>query len=208
MNCSAMSIIKRASIAIFTIFLSSCSSMFVELYGIDHIVRDLSPQKVKKEALKLNLDKNELYYMDTSFVEYLNKVDTNLRLFEKNNYQPLQYKVFNAQGVMVSHLVNCDAGGFPNLNWNWMFNQFPPTAIDNKFADLLQFEEYSRYFLPMFSGKQLINSADYKVVVIWSGFMGRQNKRFLRKVKDVRSSHENLAVEYYFVNFDNALFRL
>ena len=60
----------------------------------------------------------------------------------------------------------------------------------------------------MFSDKQLINSADYKVVVIWSGFMGRQNKRFLRKVKDIRLSHENLAVEYYFVNFDNVLYRL
>ena len=139
MNCSTMNRIKRASIAIFIIFLSSCSSMFVELYGIDHIVRDLSPQKVKKEALKLNLDKYYLHYMDTSFVWYLNKVDTNLRLFEKNNCQPFQYKVFNVQGVMVSHLVNCDTGGFPNLNWDWMFNKFPPTAVDNKFAELLPF---------------------------------------------------------------------
>ena len=53
MNCSTMNRIKRASIAIFIIFLSSCSSMFVELHGIDHIVRDLSPQKVKKRGVKI-----------------------------------------------------------------------------------------------------------------------------------------------------------
>lgn len=177
------------------------------VYGIDHKVEELTQQEVLKSALKLKIDASELYFMDSSFAGYLNDIDTSLWLFEKNNYQPLQYKVFNRQGKLISQVVNCDAGGFPNLKWDWMFNQFPPTVIENKFGDLLALEEYSSYFTPLPHYKRT-DSSKYTVVVVWSDWMGRQNKRFLQKVKDIRSANQKVEVDYLYVNFDNVLYRL
>lgn len=186
---------------------TSCSYVFVEAYGIDHRTDTISQQKVSKEAEKAKLSAGELYIMDTSFVDYLLSVDSSLFLFAKNNYQPLQYKVFDSEGKLVSHLVNCYAGGFPNLKWDWMFDQFPPSVNDQLFDSLLTFEEAKKYFLPIGKLDEGNTRKKYSIVVVWTAAFGRQNKRFLEKVSEYREAHSGEA-NYYFVNFDNCLHKL
>ena len=199
--------VKLLFIAILIIIFNSCSYVFVEAYGIDHRTDLISQQDISKEAEKVNLSEGEVYLMDSSFVDYLLSLDTSLFLFAKNNYQPLQYKVFDSEGKLVSHLANCYAGGFPNLKWDWMFDQFPPSVNNQLFDSLLTFEEAKKYFIPIGNVTESNTRKKYSDVVIWTAAFGRQNKRFLETVREFRETHAGEA-NYYFVNFDNCFHKM
>ena len=78
--------IKRSLIAIpiaLLLCFGSCSYVFVEAYGIDHHVNNLSQSQTEKAPEKLGIAQSEMYWMDTSFVEYLSEFDT---YTDWNNY--------------------------------------------------------------------------------------------------------------------------
>jgi hypothetical protein len=186
----------------------SCSYVFVKAYGISHHVDNLSQTQIEEAFEIIGIADSESYWMDTTFVDYLLAIDTtNFALFQKNNYQPLQFKAFNNEGKLVSHLANCYAGGFPNLNWDWMFTEFPPAVNDQLFHSLLTFSEAKKFFKPLTNAERVIPEKPYSVVVIWTDAFGRQNKRFIEKVKEFRSTHQDKS-NYYFVNFDNIIHQM
>lgn len=102
-------------------------------------------------------------------------------VFRHDLMQPLQLWLFE-DGVLVANTVNCYAGGFPNLRW--------------QLQELYQ----HRYLRTCFSGNHLPDKAVFEeifgvnlltqgrvAIIVYSQFMGRQHKRFLEEVAELKA---------------------
>ncbi|RTQ45866.1 hypothetical protein EJV47_23845 [Hymenobacter gummosus] len=124
--------------------------------------------------------------LDTSYYTFLRRQPTPQAPTLQLHAQPLQVLYFDRTGRLVSYFVNCNAGGFPNLNWNHDNAQanFPP-ASQTPPDSLVSFARLASFFRTMGGSRLqgLETTADYTVVVFWSHRMGRQSRRLLATVR-------------------------
>lgn len=197
------------------LFLSSCSPL-LGLYGV-HRPKKLKEAQILRTAQHHQLPTTQLFQLDSSYfsiLEHLKPAITDSsekamesRAFIKNHHQPLQALYFDSTMRLQSFQINCYAGGFPNLEWNrnGIMETFPP-QIQAPIDSIFSFNELKHYFVP-FSTTSIpkTNGTEYTVVVFWSKFMGRQNKRFLRIISNNLSLTDSSKVTTIFVNMDNAV---
>lgn len=172
------------------IFLISCAS----LYGIK------SPKHVTAENINVYLKKYTIadsYILQKSeYVSFL-KMKSKDSLFFKNHTQPLQALIFENEDLISFH-INCNAGGFPSLNWNpkGALNIFPPktqTEISSKISksELLNFLKV----------KENKNNSKYLVVLFWNQFLGKQTEKFLREFE--KNGKLANSIIFIYINNDN-----
>ena len=184
----------------------SCSSVFNGIYGLKK-QKTLSQNQITKTARKYEIPTESSFVLDTTFFTYLGQFDSLMFFNSRNNHaQPLQVLYFDSLNNLVSYLVNCYAGGFPNLNWNRnnAFEIFPPSQqapIDS----LLSFQKQLDFIhnLNGSNEKLVLNDSNFTVFVYWNRFMGRQSKRLIKLVKKnvALAKYNNVRVIY--INNDN-----
>jgi hypothetical protein len=149
------------------------------LYGI-------KPQTTLNEAeikaFNESLSCNNCIFLtaDTSYTTVIRKILKTDSAQQYYHLQPLQALYFDSLNNLISFHVNCNAGGFPNLNWNRnnVFDIFPPatqTGITNGFTfDVLK------------DALKINNSPknNLKVVVFWALLLEKQSKRLIKIVRD------------------------
>lgn len=201
------------------LFFTSCSPI-LGLYGV-HNPHKLNDKKIIRTAKRLKIQETQLFQLDTSFYSALKAFDTiqcdslsalsvqeakqKIKKYINNHIQPLQAMYFDESGKLVSFQINCYAGGFPNLKWNRdsILEYFPPkkqAPIDSLVSQVM----LSKYLLSNPASEKLVPiNKEFTVYVFWSKFMGRQNRRFLRYIRNNAALAQNKKVNFLFVNTDN-----
>ncbi|TNE55769.1 MAG: hypothetical protein EP338_03055 [Bacteroidetes bacterium] len=212
---------KTRAVCYIMLFLvaSSCSPM-MGIYGI-HAPKEISEKKIYKYGSRLKIPHHEIYELDTSYYSYVlslgirgqdslsseawSEEQKKRKNQIKNHYQPLQALYFDKSGQLVSFQINCYAGGFPNLEWerDSIMTCFPPkiqAPLDTLISDAILL----KYMVPLSkSMKVSIREHDYLVFVLWSKFMGRQNKRFIRSIQENYKIASEKNVKFVYINTDN-----
>ena len=189
--------------AILSLSLASCVNL---IYGLHH-PKILSKKEIVDLSLKRKIPPADNFELDTMYLMFLNKVDTFTykNSERKNHYQPLQALYYNKQGKLESFIINCYAGGFPNLKWNR--KGILETFVPKKQAPLdsiLPLFEHLKYLKALPGAQRFIfGQDDYTVIVYWNYFMGRQSKRLNKAIKKNVKLSKGKKVRILYVNTDN-----
>ncbi len=107
----------------------------------------------------------------------------------------------------MSHIVNCQIGGFPNLKWNRYgnFDSLPPSTISFFNPDsLYTLQDEWEKINPLFDKSvslQELSKNDYNLVVYYCWFMGRQSKRLIKEEKKYAAKFPDKKIGIIYVNF-------
>lgn len=188
---------------------TSCERILMKAFGVRLYVQ-ASDERTEKSRRKYRIPADAHFIMDSSYWSLLRDVQAVDSLTAKNHYQPLQALYFDSTGTLVSFHVNCNAGGYPNLQWNRgnMFARFVPqsqTPVDTlvKLSTLLP---YLRRPDGRGIGPGDLAPRKYTVLLAWSVFMGRQSKRLIRTVRDNCALAAPGTVRLLYVEMDHLLF--
>jgi hypothetical protein len=190
---------------IFTLFLTSCTSSLLKLYGMKDM-KAVDEKMILQLSQEYNIPLEDSYELDTAYSTFLLLRDKVLYKQQiKNHYQPLQALYFDKKGQLISFQINCNAGGSPNLAWDRdsILTTFPPkqqTAIDS----ILSLEKELKFLHPLTKTSKF-NAADYDYVVViyWNRFMDRQSKRFIKFMQDNSQLAKDKKVKIVYANNDN-----
>ena len=146
-----------------------------------------------------------IYFIDTHYKKQLQKLSNDTVLL-KHHLQPLQASYYNKEGKLISFQINCNAPGFPNLNWNYkkVMEAFPPeyqAPVDT----LLNLQTHLK-FLKSNSNKQIETEKnfDYIITVNWAGFLKKQSIGLINAVNEnIKLNLENKKIKIIYVCSDN-----
>lgn len=176
---------EKILLAMLILSMASC----IKIYGLKR-VRSYTPAQIEKWNTAHGIAANAVLDHDYNHILAENISDKGLM---KDMRQPLQYWIFD-DGKLASNMVNCDATGFPNLKWPIEENY----AGKNINARNMGSDFYSKFMLA-----QKIDPGNntHIMVINYSRFMGRQNKRFLKECKAFIVAHPEFRA--YYNNMDN-----
>lgn len=192
------------SLCLLSLFsMTSCTRIVYSLYGFKpKELRMLSDEEIVLNARKNGINSNQIFKVDSNYIQFLKNLDTTQhKLAQKNHYQPLQALYYDANGELQSFLINCYTKGFPNLKWNenGILNTFPPqqqAPLDN----VLPLEKHLSLLHPTSTQAKILEDNDqhYTLIIYWSPFMGRQSKRFVKKIHNncKLAKGQNLIIYY------------
>lgn len=188
-------------ISFFTlILLSSCASII----GLSKI-KELKTEEMASFLKEQQINNPVIYFIDTDYKKQLLKLSNDTNSL-KHHLQPLQASYYNKEGRLISFHINCNAPGFPNLNWNYkkVMEAFPPesqTPVDT----LLNLQTHLMY-LKSNSSKQIETEkeVDYFIIVYWANFLKRQSIGLINAVnKNIKLNFENKKIKIIYVCSDN-----
>lgn len=180
------------------------------LYGIKE-PHAVSEQEILSYANKHGFGSLDIYRLRPKYEKYLDDKfpDTSINPsgsvcatgMKKRLIQPIQYMLFDRWGKLMVHTVNCNAGGFPNLNWNTggAFEIFPPQSLD-VVDSTFSIDELYPFFDPIEITRRRLGEAEYECVIFWNKFMGRQSRRLIEYAIENAKGHD---VRFYLVNNDD-----
>jgi len=172
--------------------------------------RTVNNDQILRYAKKFNIPESSCYKIDTFlyFQKFYSLKDSDKKLLN-DLLQPLQIKVFNHENEMELYLINCNVGGFPNIQWNRLgtFNSFPPDIksfrqVDTTFTfkkDLLLYQninnetvDYTKY-----------ENNELNIIVFWAIFMNKQSKLLINEMRSYKERFPDKKINLIFVNVDN-----
>lgn len=184
--------------------LVSCEALLMSTYGFKKS-RIYSSVEIEAEEQKFDIPQEASYRLDTIYLHFIEKEIKDKKV-QGYHYQPLQVFYFDKKDSLVSYYVNCNAGGFPNLKWNFLDKEkkkslahFPPSSQTPIKTPLTYTKLLS--VLKKTKHTQKHRETDYKVIIFWNVMMGRQNRRLIRTIKKNVALHPN-EVSVYYVNND------
>lgn len=183
---------------LFGILLLSCT----QFYGI-HPQKFVDKKKISSFYQENRYSNVDTGFLDKEYISYIKRAYRDNRREINNHIQPMQAIYFNGKDQMLSYFVNCNAGGFPNLNWDRdnNFAQFPPitqTPIDN----ILSLDSIFRYTTGI-PDRGSERKFDYTIVVFWDLFAERQSKRLIDLVVQNAQMNETFSKRIILINNDS-----
>jgi hypothetical protein len=168
-------------------------------------IKEYKAEDIKTFLQKNNISDSIFYFVDNDFTNSLLKLTKDSGLI-KHHLQPLQASYYNKAGELISFHINCNAPGFPNLNWNYkgVMEVFPPNT-QAPLDTLLTWQTHLHYLKSnkpnLLTGE---DDFDYYIVVGWAGFMKKQSKVLINAVrKNLMLNTANKKVKIIFVCTDN-----
>ncbi len=187
----------------FLFLLCGCEAVFFGIYGIRKSPEKITLSNLEKFSKKRGI--RDYFILDTGYCKKLKAMSQNQSENLKKFTQPLQIRVYDCKkDSMVAMAVNCDVGGFPNLNWKRYAKLDSalmgfPQRIDST-------EKYKQQKRILFNQKlkeiSWIEPAEKEVFVYYSVFMHRQSKRLLRYVRKEVAKHKTASVRMHVVHGD------
>lgn len=168
-----------------------CSSCARILLGTSGKSKPLDDAAIVRYARKYALPATRIldsnYYISTKTLHKDKDV-------KKSLIQPLQFWLYQGDSLEYA-MVNCYADyKFPNLVWP--LDSVNATTSPMKVQDFLTYNEHLNVL-----GDVSREGQDPKLIVVWSKFLGRQNRHFLKKVHKYLENNPRVQVTYY--NGDN-----
>jgi len=191
-------------LAVAILLLCSCQPLMKALVGMKK-PRALSDSEISKIAQKYGIGEADVYKLDTArFWVTLESIGDSAK--QKDWYQPLQVKAFDSLGNSHFHLINCNIGGFPNLDWN-RFNTFDTYPLDigrlKKVDTSFALDTELKMLIPINGVLPLTSSKNIEsVIVYWNRMMHKQSKSLIEIVMHYKTVHDSLDIKVYFVNTD------
>lgn len=160
--------------------LVSCKYTILKIHGVNPKYTP-TVAKTKKYATKLHIDSTQSFYTDTTWINAIAQQYGKTSQFYHDMYQPLGAFYYDSTGRQVASMINCYAGGFLYLKWNRnnALATFPPKQnVPTDSSWVLQ--KHLKNLAPLYNATVPKDTTVYVVVIHWSHYMGRQNKRFLK----------------------------
>jgi hypothetical protein len=155
----------------------SCSA----LYGIKP-QKKVDQSKINTFYSQLTLKNFQSAVVDSTFITSVKNVLKNDSAQINYHLQPLQAFYFDSKDSLISYHVNCNAGGFPNLQWNRgnVFDVFPPITQTKptQLFGLNSIKSAAKLDKPIVETKP-----EYTVVVFWDLMLERQSKRLIDEIE-------------------------
>lgn len=168
-------------------------------------MKELRTEEMDSFLKEQQINDPVIYFIDTDYRKQLQKLSSDTVLL-KHHLQPLQASYYNKEGKLISFQINCNAPGFPNLNWNYkkVMEVFPPKP--NAEPDTLLNLQRHLELLKSNSNKQIETEKDfdYFIIVNWAGFLKRQSIGLINAVKENKKlNFENKRIKIIYVCSDN-----
>jgi hypothetical protein len=197
---------KVYCIAIITTLLFGCKAII----GIKD-PKHKTNSEIQAAASKFGIPVEDLYILDSLYLDNELKTGKGEVVPVKNLVQPLQIRIYDKTGKLVGFQANCHSGGFPNLKWNG-YNQLSSLPPQQSFADtVLAFDQDIKNFKTLINGQELnadkYKGNDFTFIVFWTVWMGRQTKVFLNEVNSYKSRHPDKKIGMVYVNAENLYLR-
>jgi hypothetical protein len=167
-------------------------------------IKEFKVNDIKQFLRHNNINDSVVYFVDQEYKKSLLLISKDSHLLKKH-MQPLQLYYFNKAGLLISYHINCNAPGFPNLNWNYgnVMESFPPKTQTepDSLLDLTGF-----FKLIKSNDSNIItqdNNTDFYIVVFWAGFLKRQSKLLIETVQRNRELSKTKKMKIIYVNTDN-----
>jgi hypothetical protein len=181
------------------------------IYGIKD-PKLISDKQIVKTSKKFKVEQSANYSLDTSYFSFIMDLDTNkFKVERKNHIQPLQALYFDSEGQLVKFYINCYAGGFPNLNWNYDGNLETFLPKDQAPLDtIINFQKLAPFLKPVnrLSKVNELSNYDYYVVVFWTKCMKRHSKRLIKSIQENVSKAKSHKVKLIYVNNEHVFYKL
>jgi len=182
--------------------LSGCSKILSNIAGLNE-KKAVDEKTILLLSKENNIPTEDSFQLDTLYFSFLSVVYNASQ--RNNHYQPLQALYYDKEGLLCVFIVNCYAGGFPNLKWNR--NHALETFLPKQQApvdSVLHLNLHLQFLKPMAGAKKISASYnDYTLVVYWSRFMGRQSTRFIKAIQKNSKLAQGKKVRVVYVNNDN-----
>ncbi|MCU0361076.1 MAG: hypothetical protein MUF75_10230 [Bacteroidia bacterium] len=173
------------------------------LYGIKKSPENITLSSLEKFSKKQGL--SSYCILDTGYCKKLKVSSQSLSEQLKNFTQPLQIRVYDGKkDSMLAMVLNCNVGGFPNLNWK-KYAKLDSVLLG--FPQRLDSGEKYSQQLGHLRDKELKKiawaaPAEKEVFVYYSVFMHRQSKRLLSYVRREVAKHDSTKVNIRVVHCD------
>ena len=190
----------RLILLFFLVMLFSCRAVM----GVSEI-KEYKANDIKQFLRHNNINDSVVYFVDQEYKKSLLAITKDSHLL-KNHMQPLQLYYFSKTGSLISYHINCNAPGFPNLNWNYgnVMETFPPKTQTEP-DSLLNLEVFFK--LLKSSDNNIIardNDTDFYIIICWAGFIKRLSKRLIETANEnLKLNKENKKIRIIYVNTDN-----
>lgn len=174
----------------------------------------VAPVKIEQYNKKYKLD----YSYEVNPTQFYNTykplfADSNEQLLD-NLYQPLQLIVFNKNKENICHLVNCNIGGFPKLQWNryHSFDSLPVNPMDYRQPEYkVTMEEVFQTLSPTIAPEEMtsiLTEYDYVYVVYYGTFMYGYSKPLLKLINKYKKDNKDAKIKYIYAYTDNLSYNL
>lgn len=182
---------KNLRYALLCITILSCSSCARVLLGTSGKSKPLSDAAITKYARKYALSTTRI--LDSNYYLAAKRLQKDKDV-KKSVVQPLQFWLYQSD-TLEYVMVNCFAYyRFPNLVW-----PLDDVSAATCVVDVHQFLNHNEHLNLLGNVSNGGNSP--KLIVVWSKYLGRQNRHFLRKVHRYLEKNPSVEVTYY--NADN-----
>lgn len=183
------------------ILFTSCASIM----GVSKI-KELNTEEMAPFLKEQHISDGAIYFIDTDYKKQLQKLSKDTVLL-RHHLQPLQASYYNKDGKLISFHINCNAPGFPNLNWNYknVMEVFPPAS--NAPVDSLLSLQTNLMLLKSNSITKIEaeKDFDYFIIVYWALFLKKQSIGLIKAVNEnLKLNYENKKIKIIYVNTDNA----
>jgi len=176
------------------------------MLGLKH-AKPLSDKKILQYAKKYNIDRFNIYKLDTAFGVHLSSLESMQHDSEAayNLGQPQQYLLFDKKGKLLSFNVSVHMDhAHGSINWNTgnCFNTFPPKSYAT-ISTNINFSSLRPFFIPISEPKDNKGTM-YDCVIIWNHYMGKQSEDLIKTaLKNLQEYTSDRTVALYFVNDDS-----
>lgn len=171
---------------IYIILVTNFQQGCIWIYGLKKFQKK-SSLDLFEYSQKLALKNSCTHFCDDTNFQNLNSSGKFSNSLYKTLNQPIQIFIFDSLMQLNYFIANCDIGGFPNLRWKKKLND-PIFLSQHETSDLSLSGFLELYNLNQNSNcnSRMHNLTQNTIVIRWSYFMGRQNKRLFKCIKKTK----------------------
>jgi hypothetical protein len=176
---------------------TSCTSSILRIAGLRKPKVE-TKQSVIKFLKKLNEDTNDIYTLDTTLFQELQK--SHFKPGMAAGFRPVQIRVYDKQGEPVMHWASCEG----SLSCLHIFDTVPPRVVNGLDTSLTLKEDLSCYYT--LDGQQaqiaVEKGYDYYFIIYFAKYFPKLSKESFEEVYGYKRKYPEIKCKIYKINVD------